>query len=354
MKEADYLELQLTLFDECECPRGGRQPRFFVWENVPGAFSSNKGLDFRAVLEEIGQTEIPMPEGGKWAPAGMVQCDRCDIAWRLLDAKFFGVPQRRKRIFLVADFANTKDRCAEVLFERQSVPRTFEQECKKRQDATATITRSTGNSDCDEFAAGFKPEQGVNARSLGYKEEQAPTLTGNTPGVVYGIAGNVMIDRQVQNGGNGVGVQENISYTLNTIDRHAVCIGNGQVAQARIQEKVGALNCMHDQQAVMQSLAVDGKNFVEASVNGPLMSSAEHNIESNNVVRQRYAVRRLTPLECERLQGLPDGYTLIDDKSCSDSARYKALGNGMAQPCADFVIRRIVEEVERETKCELD
>lgn len=64
--------------------------------------------------------------------------------------------------------------------------------------------------------------------------------------------------------------------------------------------------------------------------------------------KTQYAVRRLTPLECERLQGLPDDYTLIDDKSCSDSARYKALGNGMAQPCADFIIRRIVEEVENE------
>ena len=70
--------------------------------------------------------------------------------------------------------------------------------------------------------------------------------------------------------------------------------------------------------------------------------------ESIVTEKTQYAVRRLTPTECERLQGLPDGYTLIDDKTCSDSARYKALGNGMAQPCADFVIRRIVEEVEKE------
>ena len=100
--------------------------------------------------------------------------------------------------------------------------------------------------------------------------------------------------------------------------------------------------------------AVDVRNSKEDNVNGALQSIASNNIQSNNVVRQQYAVRRLTPTECERLQGLPDDYTLIDDKSCSDSARYKALGNGMAQPCADFVIRRIVEEVERETKCELD
>lgn len=85
-----------------------------------------------------------------------------------------------------------------------------------------------------------------------------------------------------------------------------MCVGNGQVDQARLQKKVGALNCMHDQQIIL--------------------------IEK--------AVRRLTPTECERLQGLPDGYT----EGGSDTARYKALGNGMAQPCADYVIRRIVEE----------
>lgn len=72
------------------------------------------------------------------------------------------------------------------------------------------------------------------------------------------------------------------------------------------------------------------------------------------VADKMYAVRRLTPRECERLQGLPDDYTYLpDEKSCSDSARYKALGNGMSQPCADFVVRRIVEEVEKEAKHEI-
>ena len=93
-------------------------------------------------------------------------------------------------------------------------------------------------------------------------------------------------------------------------------------------------------------MAVDVRNSKEADINGALQSMASNNVQSNNVVRQQYAVRRLTPLECERLQGLPDNYTLIDDKSCSDSARYKAIGNGMCQNCADFVIRRIVEEVD--------
>lgn len=107
-----------------------------------------------------------------------------------------------------------------------------------------------------------------------------------------------------------------------TIDKPMFCVGNGQLAQLHKQDTVGALNCMHDQQIVAicqrdgEAIAVD------------------------------YRLRRLTPLECERLQGLPDNWTLIDDKTCSDSARYKAIGNGMAQPCADFVMSRIAEHEE--------
>ena len=101
---------------------------------------------------------------------------------------------------------------------------------------------------------------------------------------------------------------------------------------------------------VTDEKACDIRNSKEDDINGALQSMASNNLQSNNVVRQHYAVRRLTPTECERLQGLPDDYTLIDDKTCSDSARYKALGNGMAQPCADFVIRRIVQAVESDSK----
>ena len=97
----------------------GVYPRFAIWENVPGAFSSNNGNDFRAVLEEITEAEIPMPKSGRWAEAGMVRGNGREVAWRVLDAQYWGVPQRRKRIFLVADFAGE---CAgEILFERQGM-----------------------------------------------------------------------------------------------------------------------------------------------------------------------------------------------------------------------------------------
>ena len=100
------------------------QPRYMVWENVPGAFSSNKGEDFRAVLEETTKivcedAVIPRPENGKWTPSGCIMGDGWSIAWRVHDAQFWGVPQRRKRIALVADFGGQT--APEILFEREGV-----------------------------------------------------------------------------------------------------------------------------------------------------------------------------------------------------------------------------------------
>ena len=165
----------------------------------------------------------------------------------------------------------------------------------------------------------------------GYRECGKPHHCG-LPVEIWGGTENIVVEDMVYplegNGSreshHGPGYNEsNSMFTLNTVERHAVA----QVSTGGVQ------------------MAVDVRNSKEADINGALQSRASNNVQSNNVVRQQYAVRRLTPLECERLQGLPDNFTLIDDKSCSDSARYKAIGNGMCQNCADFVIRRIVEEV---------
>lgn len=121
----------------------GKYPRFFVWENVPGAFSSNKGLDFRAVLEEIGQTEVPMPANDKWAENGVAQLPGCEIAWRVIDAQWW-VPQRRKRIFLVADFGPGKPCAKEVLFVEPSVCGNFEKGESERKEVTGSVTDGPG------------------------------------------------------------------------------------------------------------------------------------------------------------------------------------------------------------------
>lgn len=114
----------------------GTYPRIAIWENVPGAFSSNSGADFRAVLEEIAEAEIPIPISGRWAEAGMVRGNGREIAWRCLDAQFWGVPQRRKRIFLVTDF---RGQCAgEILLEREGMSGNSSEGRETREEVAAS------------------------------------------------------------------------------------------------------------------------------------------------------------------------------------------------------------------------
>lgn len=291
--------------------RENGKPRFLVWENVPGAFSSNHGEDFRQVLQEISETNIPMPRFGRWSHAGMVRSGKCEIAWRTLDAQYWGVPQRRKRIFLVADFGVRG--ASKVLFKPEGVSGDYIEGKEEGESNTSNIDERIA---CTNGKMIFE-NHSQDTRYVG-PLKTSPTISAqfgtggnNTPFVVeknnshaYSIAGNT-IDRKLQNGGNGKGINKDVCFTLNTIDRHAIAyvVGNGQMHQMHLQEKAGALNCIHDQQAVLTN----------------------------------YCVRRLTPLECERLQGLPDNWTA----GGSDMARYRAIGNGMAQPCADFIISRI-------------
>ena len=148
--------------------------------------------------------------------------------------------------------------------------------------------------------------------------DTVPNLTGDhqnrvTDYTAICLQGNG-IDRADTARCNGCGWRLGEAYTLNTIDRHAVCVGNGQMHQTELGDKTGALNCMHDQQAVIHSAKPP----------------------------RRYIVRRLTPLECCRLQGFPDWWE--DGANGSDSARYKMWGNGIALPCAADVMRRIAKE----------
>ena len=114
----------VRIIKEMRCKTNGEYPRFVVWENVPGAFSSNKGEDFREVLKSLCEVKsadvtVPEPPKGKWKNAGNIVADDFSIAWRVLDAQYWGVPQRRKRIYLVADFTGG---CAgKILFESEGL-----------------------------------------------------------------------------------------------------------------------------------------------------------------------------------------------------------------------------------------
>lgn len=418
----------------------GKYPKYIIWENVAGAFSSNKGQDFRRVLEEITKTYIPMPNSRRWATSGMVRSAAGSTAWRQLDAQYWGVPQRRKRIYLVHNFNG--ERAPEILFECESVLGYTAQgrtEGKNIAGSAGNSVEATGTG----TAAGFLPLNSGRANGVGYEDEKSPTLTKNPPATVYTIAGNA-IGRMGRNGGNQLGVGQDISYTLTAADRHAIAapeafrlssfggfaegVGtlrasggdNGGGSETMIVEKnlqfaeayqhhgyrmsktantmtAGANSSVRgDTSFVIENNVVCFDDVVKNEDGGYWACICKdcvkkHNISENllddagqgtcsvagcwneadyyidfpqieepkegqrfwKIAKEllqkvtkmvRYRVRRLTPLECERLDGFPDNWTEYgaSGKEMSDKTRYEALGNSIAVPCADRVFAGIV------------
>ena len=451
------------------------RPRYMVWENVPGAFSSNGGKDFAAVLEEairIAEPEAPdieVPEKG-WNTWGGYHDEvggRWSVAWRVLDAQHWGVPQRRRRIALVADFGG--DTAWEILFERQSMSG-YPAESGAAGEGPATGAESgaggagkdagsviclQGNAidradtagcngkgwkedvcytlntidrpavcaspdcftpwDCQSkrvyseagvmptlpagensgqnqeavLCAGFKLGNSEQARSIGYAEEQAPTLNaecgGNKPAVMC-------LNDQ---GGNVMGVSHDVSGTLRAqehghqpsiLDMSHACdvirdcgevspslqarmgTGGNQIPLTYQMQGFGdyregdvASSCKQRDFKDSTDLvcSVDCRNFTEGGeINGTLQAkeSGGQSLNLNNTVRQNMVVRRLTPLECERLQGFPDHWTDLGEWTDSrgkrhkdaDSPRYKALGNSIALPPWKWLLKRLCGNYERD------
>lgn len=391
----------IRIIKEMRAKTNGMYPTFAIWENVPGAFSSNSGEDFRAVLEELARVEqpdasIPRLAGGgqRWKRAGTIIGDGWSLAWRQIDAQYWGVPQRRKRIALVVDFAG--GRAGEILFERESLPGHPDQSIPTWKEAAGTAGNCVAGND----------------RVVG---ERSFCISGNT------------VDRTTNQ--NGTGVKENAAFTVNTVDRHAVaytlkirsgCAGGGKGTLGQT-EKVGTLSTLQDQtlfQPVVfdargngdgkiaptitgdhesritdyTAVAVDlyngavtgdktasitcrsigshsgpqvaeRKNFAEKNCMTPWDSQGRRVYNENGIFPSlqarekaggnqqtvliasresavRWIVRRLTPTECERLQGYPDGWTDIGEWTDTkgkrhkpvDTPRYKALGNSIALP----------------------
>lgn len=280
-KRSNLFYQALRIVWEMRAKTNGEYPRFFIWENVTGAFSSNGRRDFQAVLAEIGQADIPMPKSGRWARSGMVRSEKCGISWRVLDAQFWGVPQHRERIFLVAGFGK-RGRFTEVLFEPESVSGDTDAG-KESGEGIAEGTRGS----TDTAGKIVFPQ-----RQYSKYEESEVGSSIRAMGGVYG------------------GGSENIA-----------CVYENHIKDARYkrEEIVPTLSAR---------MGTGGNNV-------PLTCSSMEN---------RIA-RRLTPIECERLQGFPDGYTAYG----ADSKRYKALGNGMAQPCADYVMGQVVKAFTEKT-----
>ncbi len=390
------------------------RPRFMVWENVVGAFSSNKGDDFRAVLEETIRVaepdapDIPLPAKGKWPLADCWMGDGWSVAYRVLDAQFWGVPQRRRRIALVADFGGHA--VPEILFVRESVRRNIAESgtrgkeaaagtggdaektgviCLNDQggsimgtsvDVTATL-RAEEHGHQPIICAGFKHKAGARTHGIGYEEERAPTLTSEHQVSVYDARGN----------GDGRTVCTLTGDHQDRVtDYTAIVMSTGQAKAEVLEEKSPTLNCNHEQpivgtfqntgqgwwnegpvaatlrtprggDSVKANLVVAGFNPQARATAGSIgygkeLSPTIDTGSPHAVYSTIGAVRRLTPLECERLQGYPDGWTDIGPwtettgkvhKESSDSARYKALGNSIALPPWAWLLKRLCGCYER-------
>ena len=453
------------------------RPRFMVWENVPGAFSSNKGRDFAAVLEEIiriAEPEAPdieVPEKG-WPTWGGYHDEvggRWSVAWRVHDAQYWGVPQRRRRISVVADFGG--DTAGEILFERKSVSG------HPAESGTAR-ERLAGNAESGaSYAVRIMGGCDGGGKGALVQEDKSGTLGTGNDQTIFCLQGNG-IDRADTAGCNGKGWREDTSYTLNTIDRPAVCagvrcltpwearsIGYAEEQSPTLNAECGgnkpAVMCLNDQGGNVMGVSHDISGTLRAQEHGhqpAVMAFAQNQREevrsvgdkavslaaevgmhcqtfvaldmshACDVIRdcgeiapslqarmgtggnqvpltyqdvtgtlspgahagsyngqdayndmlvcgatpdvahalrakaacayredaetypvQNMVVRRLTPMECERLQGYPDGWTDIGEWCDSkgkrhkdaDSPRYKALGNSIALPFWNFLAKRI-------------
>lgn len=448
--------------DELGRLRSGRtdeyiRPRFMLWENVVGAFSSNKGEDFRAVLEETAKvvdetTIIPRPPKGKWNTEGCIVGDGWSIAWRVLDAQFWGVPQRRRRIALVADFAG---QCAgEILFKREGLSRNFTESRKEGKTATGDIAKGTDASGEHCIEEQYAVDFGKVSDRIQMNATKAVTLQGLGGGLgaktgLYCLPNDTPpVTMQVRcgnpnGGGKGALLQINKSATLScgvpqtlfdpqkkvygicsygsnsmksdnphsgiyeadtarTLDLNGgnpacnqggICVveGNGSRPSHRgdgykESETMYTLNTT-EQHAVAYGFEMKAFGKYDESEKGSSLKSRDYKDATDLMVEPSYIVRRLTPVECARLQGFYDWWldgleteepTEEDiafwrevfethrkivtgakkpktDKQIikwlqnpySDGAAYKLWGNGIALPCFLYVMEGIKEIFER-------
>ena len=405
------------------------RPRYMVWENVPGAFSSNfkDGFgDFGAVLEEAVRIEEPgfslprLPDKQKWTKSGGIVGDGWSVAWRTHDAQYWGVPQRRRRISMVVDFNGHT--AGDILFERfggaeysgsnevvadsgrESRPEVQPDAEGVRRDPPEGGTAREETAGASESGAGRTGEsiaQAYGETGVGYWQNGVQTLraegenrpsrpsnvvvcsTGNDQ-TIFCLQGNG-IDRDDTAGCNGKGWKEDIIYTLNTFDRPAVCAatvldmshacdvirdcgGISPSLQARMGTGGNQVPCTFSMQGfgdykeseiVSSCKQRDSKDATDLVISidddknayidqfGALKAHASGGTQQH--VMERMVVRRLTPLECTRLQGFPDGWVDIGDWTDekgrvhkeADAPKYKALGNSIALPFWRWMFERM-------------
>lgn len=360
--------------------------RWLLLENVPGIYSSNNGRDFASMVGEILNTEFSVPKNG-WQNSGVASSKTGILEWRTLDAQYFGVPQRRRRMFALADFGDWQSR-EPVLFERHSMQGHPPASREKGERVAPTVGTGapfgrTGNDRVESDAlvsvgCEFGPAGGRltdTSPTLDTRAKDGPVrnqlagavLTTNrmvafgeysddgtesalkardykdaTDLVSYGIPGN-WIGRKPENGGNAVEPMYDVSPCLTKADRHGVAhvsptlTSNGD-AHSGFKDEGGLV-----------AYGVSEKPDAAHCLRSGASKADKH--ESTTYILQKMQVRRLTPLECHRLQGFPDHY-LHQVKGATDSAMYKALGNSMAVPVMRWIGERIqmVQDIQLDRK----
>ena len=340
----------VRIIKEMRSSTNGLLPTFAIWENVPGAFSSNGGEDFRAVLEELARVEQPdvsilRPPKGKWSKAGAITGNGWSLAWRQLDAQYWGVPQRRKRIVLVADFR--EQRAAEVLFERTSLSRHPDPCIPTWQETTgAAGSRIAGN----DRPVPVLIDQGGGVMGVSYN------VTGTLRASEHGHQPIVLESNQVHATISQTGICPTLPASMGLGGGYVPMVTERKIFNARGNgdgQIVQTIESDHESRITdYTAIAIERKTFNEQSFShykesgkcstlkakaGNIDNGSECLVAEKTV---RWIVRRLTPVECERLQGFPDGWTdigeWVDSKGkkhkYADSPRYKALGNSIALP----------------------
>lgn len=377
-----FLEM-IRVITEMREATNGEYPKFAIWENVRGAFSSSKGEDFRCVLERFARivepdVSIPRPSGknGKWAKSGAISGNGWSLAWRLFDAKYWGVAQRRQRIALVMDFGG--QRASEILFERtsmsgdscESIPawKTF---ARTPEASVAGYDRMVESRNSVTGGAESEGTRRSGREGIGrvLESNHRETSTRCTEPAAY----TLKIRSGCEGGGKGAPVQTELSATISTLqDQTLICLVENPSLHNLKQKISPVVFESHSQDARYTQqgdtsptctaqwgtggnnmpLVVEKKAFAmqrigeyKESEHASTMKSRDYKDATDLIAEKetknlRWIVRRLTPLEDERLQGFHDGWTDIGDwidengkkHKTSDAARYKALGNSIALP----------------------
>lgn len=329
----------IRIIDEMREATHGEYPRFALFENVPGALSSAGGRDFAAVLQSFTKAEIPMPYSGRWANAGMVRGGGVDLAWCVYDAQYFGTAQRRRRLFLVCDFAGRS--AGEILFVPKSLRGYFEAGGTPRQGLAAF---AESGADTAGRAVAVLNDQGGASLTV-ERSGLSPTLRSQTHGNLPVVAAG--FDLQQITSKTNRSILRPIQPTLcGTGQPHVLTMATGQANAEVLADIAPTLNCNHEQPLLVHPQIAGTLCASGAGLSRPAGMGSE-----TDFCITRYAdliVRRLTPLECERLQGFPDFWTEQGGgRAISDTSRYQMLGNSIAVPCVAYIMQGIYHALER-------